>query len=92
MRQPVASEQAALLRRVVACDQSRAEGPHQLGYVRAHDVALRDELEGAQQRVVFERPALHDDFLAELRRVFYFQDFIKRVADYGVNEPREHAI
>ena len=84
----LASEQRALLRRVVARDERRAEGSHKLGYVGAHDVALRDELEGAQQRVVLERPALNDYFLAELGRVFYLQNFVERVADYGVDEAR----
>ena len=50
--------------------------------------ALKSAISSRPSSVVLERSALHDDFLAELRRVFYLQNFVERVAHYGVDEAR----
>src|SRR5699024_4067238 len=62
-----------LLVRVIALarDQSRSERAHDAGDVRTDRLAVRNLLKAAQNRVVIESSALHNDVASQLRGVGY---------------------
>ena len=77
-----------LLVRVIALarDQSRSERAHDAGDVRTDRLAVRNLLKAAQNRVVIESSALHNDVASQLRGVGYLNNLVKRVLDNGVRK------
>ena len=59
----------------------RAVGTHQFGNVGKSDLFAGEFFENADDREVFECPALNDDVVAELFYIFQFENFEKAVLD-----------
>ena len=69
--------------KTVARQKSRAIRAHVAGDVGAHGIHACELFEGAKDRVVQERAALHDDMLANVVRVADLDNLEQRVLDDG---------
>ena len=67
--------------------QGGTEAAHEAGDVGAHHLAPGEQLEGAQDGVVEEGPALDGDVVAELVGVAQLDDLVQGVANHRVGQP-----
>ncbi len=67
-------------------DQCGAEGTHDTCDIRAHSLAVRDALKAAENAVIIEGSALHNDVFSEFFGIGDLDDLVECVADDGVGE------
>lgn len=60
-------------------NKTHAVGAHEAGNGRTDDFAAQELFKCAQDSVIIEGAALNDNVLAQLGRVFYFNNFIQRI-------------
>ena len=67
--------------------QRAAVSAHQSGDVRSHDFLAEYPFDGAQDRLVEEGAALHDDFITGFLRIAQLDDLIKGIFDDRIGQP-----
>ena len=72
--------------------QADADRAHEFGIGRARDLVTRVQLHGAQDRVVAERAALHDDLVAERLEVVQADDLREDVLDDAAAQAGEDVV
>ena len=66
--------------------QRAAVSTHQSGDVRSHDLLAEYPFDGAQDRLVEEGAALHDDFITGFLRIAQLDDLIKGIFDDRIGQ------
>ena len=84
----VKGQHGSLYRFVIAFsgDQSSAESAHDAGDIGPDHQAVRNGLQGPQDRVIIEGTALDDDISAQLGSVRYFDDLEQGILDDGISQ------
>ena len=75
-----------MLKPLLLCENSRAIRAHEARDIGAHDITLDELFHRAQDSIVVERAALHDDMLAKLLDILELHDLKERVLDDGKSD------
>ena len=70
----------------LSCNQSRTEGTHDTGDVRADCLTAGDLLKAAENRIVVEGTALHDHVFSEVGGIGDLDNLKQGVFDDGVSQ------
>ena len=68
--------------------QGAAVSAHQTGNIRPHDLFAEHLFDGAQDRLVEEGSALHDDFISCFIRIAQLDDLVQSILDDRIRQPR----
>ena len=84
--QRIGSEYRRALKPLLLCENRRAIRAHETRDIGTHDITLDELFHRAQDSIVVERAALHDDMLAKLLDILELHDLKERVLDDGKSD------